>query len=346
MEEAIRSDEGAHVVPLRTAAPPPPPVVELVAQAMRIAVGLATLATEALIEAVTRTLGPEPVATTELTAEEGPPTSGFPLLAGAALGVALETVRWSARAVETMTRSAELLFGLAPRPAFVREPFERAAGALGALDARWREQRPHDEEAAGDFLKLLVPQIVDAILDQVDLNELVRSRVEIDRLVDGVDVGRVVERLDLDEIVARVDLNAIVQRLDLNAVVDRLPIDEIVGRIDIDRIVSRIDLDAVVSRVDLDAVASRLDVEAIVRKLDLGAIAQEVIDEIDLTETMREAMGSMTNETVGGIRVQSMNADRAISRLVDRFLQRRADRDPEDVRGDQPTAPTDPEDPT
>ena len=31
---------------------------------------------------------------------------------------------------------------------------------------------------------------------------------------------------------------------------------------------------------------------------------------------IQDAVGSMTNETVGGIRVQSMNADRAISRLA------------------------------
>lgn len=327
MEEPIRSGEGARVVPLRTTAPPPPPYAELLGQAFRIAAGVATLTADALLEAVTRTLGPEPDAAAELEGEEGPPASGFPLLAGAAIGLALETVRWGARAAETLGRSAELVFGHAPRPDFVREPFDRAAGALSALDARWREERPHDEEAAGDFLRLLVPQIVDAVLDQVDLNELVRSRIEIDRLVDGVDVGRVVERLDLDEIVARVDLNAIVQRLDLNAVVDRISIDEIVARIDVDRIVSRVDLDGVVARIDLDAVASRVDIEAVVRRLDLGGIAQEVIDEIDLTEIIREAMGSMTNETVGGIRVQSMHADRAISRLVDRVLQRRGDRD-------------------
>jgi hypothetical protein len=35
-------------------------------------------------------------------------------------------------------------------------------------------------------------------------------------------------------------------------------------------------------------------------------------------------MGSMTTETVGGIRVQSMNADRAIARLVGRVLGRDA----------------------
>lgn len=330
MEEPIRSDEGARVVPLRTAAPPPPPFAELLSQAMRIAVGLAVLTTDALIGAVARTLGPEPEAGSDLEAEEEVPAAGLPLLAGAALGVTVEMVRWGARAAETLGRSAELILGLAPRPAVVREPAARLAGALEALDARWVEQRPRDEEAATAFLHLLVPQVVDAVLHQMDLNEVVRSHVEVDRLIDDVDVGRVVERLDLDKIVARVDLNAIVQRLDLNAVVDRLSIDEIADRIDVDRIVSKVDLDRVVSRVDLDAVAARLDVEAIVGRLDLGAIAQEVIDEIDMTAIIGEAMGSVTNETVGGIRVQSMNADRAISRLVDRILQRRTDRDPND----------------
>jgi len=85
-----------------------------------------------------------------------------------------------------------------------------------------------------------------------------------------------------------------------------------------------------VDRIDVDAVAAKLDVEAVVRRLDLAAIAREVVDELDLPEIIRESMGSMTGETVGGIRVQSMNADRAISRLVDRLLQRsQADPDAE-----------------
>jgi hypothetical protein len=318
VEQPIRSGEGARIVPLRTAAPPPPPVTELLAQAMRIAVGLAVLSMDALIEAVARTLGSEPDVASELEAEEGPPPSGLPLLAGAALGVTLETVRWGARAFETLGRTAELMLGLAPHPAFVRQPVERASGVAEGLDARWREQRPRDEAAATAFLQLLVPQVVDAVLDQVDLNELVRERIEVDRVVDRVDLERVVARIDLDEVAERIDVDRIVERLDMHALVQRLPVDEVADRIDVER---------VVSRVDLDAVAGRLDVEAIVRRLDLAAIARDVIDEIDLTSIIRDAMGSMTTETVGGIRVQSMNADRAISRLVDRVLQRRGVRD-------------------
>ena len=318
MEEPIRSEEGALVVPLRTAAPPPPPFAELLGQAMRIAVGLAVLTTDAVIEAVARTLGPEPDAASDLEAEESLPASGLPLLAGAALGVALETVRWGVRAAETLGRSAELLLGLAPRPELAGRPFDRAAAVAQTLDARWRDRRPRDEEAAAAFLQLLVPQVVDAVLDQVDLDELIRTRIQVDRVVDLVDLERVVARIDLDEIAGRIDVDRIVERLDMRAVVDRLPIDEIADRIDVDR---------VISRVDLDVVAGRIDVEAIVRRLDLAAIARDVIDEIDLQAIIRDAMGSMTTETVGGIRVQSMNADRAISRVVDRVLQRGGGRD-------------------
>jgi hypothetical protein len=329
VEQPIRSDEGARIVPLRTAAPPPPPVVELFAQAMRIAIGIAVLSTDALIEAVARTLGSEPEAAAELEDEEGPAPSGLPLLAGAALGVAVETVRWGARAFETVGRTAELMLGLAPRPAVVQRPVERATGVAEGLDARWREQRPRDEQAAAAFLQLLVPQVVDSVLDQVDLNELVRERIELDRIVDRVDLERAVARIDLDEIAGRIDVDRIVERLDMHALVQRLPVDEVADRIDVERIVSR---------VDLDAVAGRIDVEAIVRRLDLAAIANDVIEEIDLAGIVRDAMGSMTTETVGGIRVQSMNADRAISRIVDRVLQRRGDRDgPSDADpGDAP----------
>ena len=94
-----------------------------------------------------------------------------------------------------------------------------------------------------------------------------------------------------------------------------MPVDEIVSRLDLDAIVASVDIDQVVRRVDIQAVADSLDLQALVRRLDLAAIASEVIEELDLMRSIQDAVGSMTNETVGGIRVQSMNADRAISRL-------------------------------
>jgi hypothetical protein len=325
-EGAVSPEPLGKVVPLRVAAQPPPPLEQLVEQTLRIAIGLTALASEVLAEAVARTLGREPFAEGEAPGDEpARPASGIPLIAGAAIGVALEGARWGARAATTMYRSAELFFSLVTSPGFVQEPLRQAGDRLGALDARWREQRPRDEDAAASFLRLLVPQVVDAALDQIDLNELVVERIELDRVIDGLDLDRAIGRVDIGAIVSRLDLDAIVERIDVRAVVERVPIDDIVSRLDLDAIVARVDIDQVVRRVDVQAVADSIDLQALVRRLDLTAIAREVIEEIDLTQIIQDAMGSMTSETVGGIRVQSMNADRAISRLRERLLGRTGD---------------------
>ena len=339
MEEGAASPAPiGKVVPLRVAAQPPPPLEQLVEQTFRIAIGLTALASEILAEAIARTLGREPLAEEEVPGDEtSRPASGVPLVAGAALGVALEAGRWGARAATTMYRSAELFFSLVTSPGFVQEPLREAGSRLGTLDSRWREQRTRDEEAAAALLRLLIPQVVDAALDQVDLNELVATRVEIDRIIEQVDLDRVIGHMDLDAIVNKLDIDRILERIDVGAIVERVPVDEIVSRLDIDAIVARVDLDQVVSRVDVQAVADSLDLQALVRRLDLTAIASEVIEEVNLTQIIQEAIGSMTTETVGGIRVQSMNADRAISRLVERLLRRSPDdADTSDTEVDEP----------
>ena len=322
-EGAVSPERFGKVVPLRVAAQPPPPLEQLVEQSVRIAIGMTALASEVIAEAVARTLGREPYAEGEAPHDEtARPATGVPLVAGAAIGVALEGARWGARAATTVVRSAELFLSLLTSPGFVQEPLRQAGDRLGALDARWREQRPRDEEAAASFLRQLVPQIVDAALDQIDLNELVAERIELDRVVDRLDLDRVIDRLDINAIVARIDIDRILERIDVRALVERVPVDEIVSRLDLDAVVASVDLDQVVRRVDVQAVADRIDLQALVRRLDLTAIAGEVIEELELVKLIQDAVGSMTNETVGGIRVQSMNADRAISRLRERLLGR------------------------
>jgi len=327
------------VVPLRVAAQPPPPLEQLVEQAFRIAIGLGALATEVLAEAVARTLGREPFAEGEAVVEETEhPAAGLPLVVGAAMGLGLEVARWGARAAITAYRSAELFVGLVTSPAPVRAPLEQVSSRLGRLDDRWLEQRPRDEEAAATFLRLLIPQVVNATLDQVDVNELVAERVELDRIVERVDLDRVIARIDLDAVVDGIDIDRIVRQLDLRGIVERIPVDDVVSRLDLDAIVARVDIDGVVSRVDVQAVADRIDLQALVQRLDLATISNEVIEEIDLTGIIQEAMGSMTTETVGGIRVQSMNADRAIARLVGRVLGRDQDR-PAEAETPEPREP-------
>jgi hypothetical protein len=87
-----------------------------------------------------------------------------------------------------------------------------------------------------------------------------------------------------------------------------------------------VDLDAIAARIDLDAIAARIDLNAIVASLDLAGLTEQVIDEVDLGEIIRESSGSMATETVDALRVQGMRGDQLVSRLVDRVLLRKGER--------------------
>jgi hypothetical protein len=121
----------------------------------------------------------------------------------------------------------------------------------------------------------------------------------------------VVQRMDLTEVVLRrVDLGRIVL-----AVLDRIDLTELV--------LQRVDLDRVIAAADLDAAAARLDVDAIAARLDLVGVAEYIIDAVDLPEIIRTSTGSVATEAVRGARMQGIDADEQLQRVVDRVLLRR-----------------------
>ena len=85
-----------------------------------------------------------------------------------------------------------------------------------------------------------------------------------------------------------------------------------------------------------DLIRDNVDIEAIVETVDLAGLTQQVIDEIDLPSIIRESTGSMTTETVRGVRVQSYEADQAVERVLGRMHLRRK------ARPTEPPAPVDP----
>lgn len=137
------------------------------------------------------------------------------------------------------------------------------------------------------IVRALAPDVVRAVLDQLDLTAIVRERVDIDAVVEDIDVDAVAARLDLDLVAARLDIGQIIDR------------------------------------VDVDAVAARVDLDAIVARLDLIGLADFVVDGIDLPGIIRESSGSMASEALRGVRLQSLEADDAVSRVVSRWLLRR-----------------------
>jgi hypothetical protein len=72
----------------------------------------------------------------------------------------------------------------------------------------------------------------------------------------------------------------------------------------------------------VDAVAGRLDVYAVIDRIDLYELAQQVIDAVNLPEIIRDSTGSMASEAVRGVRMQSIEADEAIARIIDRVFRR------------------------
>ena len=229
----------------------------------------------------------------------------------------------------------------------------------GPLRASGQAQRAAARAASESWLGYLVPRLVAAVLDRLDLTELVTRRVDLDRVAQHLDIEAVLDRLDLTELViGRVDLNRVAQGLDVGAVLDRLDLTElVVSRVDLDRVARALDVEAVldrldltelvVSRVDLDRIARALDIEAIAGRLDLNALAaridliglaEQVVVGIDLPQLIRDSTGSVASEGVAGVRMGGMEADQALAHFVDRVLRRRPRHPPSEQGPDRPAA--------
>jgi len=209
-------------------------------------------------------------------------------LAGAGLGAAVTAAEAAAAAAGSAAEAVAPFISWAVNPRFAKDATEVASGAARVLDGQWKTAQAETVQAASAFLAVLVPEIAGALFDQVDLTALVRERVDLNAIVDDVDIARILERVDVDQVVAKVDV------------------------------------DGIVDRVDIDRVTERVDLPAIIERLDLTAIALEVVDDIDLPTIVRESSGALASEGVQTVRVQGMNADRLVSRVVDKVLRREA----------------------
>ena len=184
---------------------------------------------------------------------------------------------------------------------------------------------------------------VDAILDRVDLTNVAKERLDINAVVSTVDIDSIIDRLDLDALAARIDVDAILDRVDLtNVAKERLDINAVVSTVDIDSIIDRLDLDALAARIDVDAILDRVDLTNVAKeRLDINAVVSTVdIDSIiDRARPRhpgqrgdrrdRPAGDHPSIERVAGlrdgsnVRVQSIEADRAVERVIDRFRPHR-----------------------
>jgi hypothetical protein len=216
------------------------------------------------------------------------PSRDVPLvLLDVAIGTAASGLGGLARGRRVVSRVAAPV----TRPAAwaVRTVADRVPAVFdGPLRASGQAQRAAARAASGSWLGYLVPRLVAAVLDRLDLTELVIQRVDLDRVAQHLDVEAVLDRLDLTELV-----------------------------------VSRVDLDRVARALDIEAIAGRLDLNALAARIDLIGLAEQVVVGIDLPQLIRDSTGSVASEGVAGVRMGGMEADQALAHFVDRVLRRR-----------------------
>ena len=173
------------------------------------------------------------------------------------------------RAVEPLARD---VVGLLARPPFVPAAWTPAEIAHRLAD-RGRGVRlagvEDAEVAGGEALDLVIPTVLDRVLDRIDITELVLQRVELDRIVDAV-----LDKMDLTQVVLdRVDLGTVI-----NAALD---------------------------------------------DIDIAEIANQVIDDVNLPEIIRESTTGVAGDVIDGARLRAVQGDELVNRLVDRLLLRR-----------------------
>lgn len=173
----------------------------------------------------------------------------------------------------------------------------RPARLVEALAQRGRMERDARVRTLEHVVAAVVPAVVHHLAELVPLTELIRQSVDLDVLVADVDLDAVASRIDLDPLAARIDVEAILDRVDLNEIVKE--------------------------RLDINGVVRTVDIDSIIDRIDLVALANEVIDEIDLPYIIRQSSGSLASESVRNVRIQSIEADRAVERVIDRFRLRR-----------------------
>jgi hypothetical protein len=88
-------------------------------------------------------------------------------------------------------------------------------------------------------------------------------------------------------------------------------------------VLATVDLTSLVLRnLDLDRVVDRVDVQRVIDRVDIVGVAENVIEELDVPEMIRESSGTLAADTIEGLRIQGMNADSSLTRLMDRLLRR------------------------
>lgn len=177
---------------------------------------------------------------------------------GATVVVARPVVGVTSALVRAFAPLARDTAALVARPPLVPEPLTPAAW-IDALSHHGRTVRLAGSEdlevAGGEALDVVIPTVLERVLDRIDITELVLQRVDLERIV-----GAVLDRMDLTEVVLeRVDLGRVI-----NGALDQIDLNDLVR--------TRVDLAGIAEEVIDD-----VDLPEIIRDSTTG-VAGAVVD--------------------------------------------------------------------
>ncbi len=240
-------------------------------------------------------------------------------VANLALAVGWRASHVSAAVVGRVVRVTSPVVSVALDPPLVPGRWAPSRFVRG-LTASWAMERADAIQAFTQLTQVVTPAAAHVVDDLVQPQALVLSamqQVDLDPVVTAA-----LADLDFDSVVAQ-----LLDATDLNAAVEKL-----IEQTDLERAIStgleHLDITAVVlEHVDapklVDGLMARLDTTRLVLdNVDIVALAEAVIEGVDLPRLVRESSGSIASETVDSVRLQGIDADRAVARLVDRLLRR------------------------
>jgi hypothetical protein len=302
------------------AAQPTLELADAVTQVVRVGFGLVSVALAEVLRAVEQA---QPV-----RHERGPQVPAVSV-ADLVVGTAWTAARLSGRLATTGTRVAAPIIGSVLRPPLVPTILQ-PGHMLQLVVERWQRDRPETVRTLSYWSTTVLPGAMEATLRQVDVEHVVSvllDRIDVDALF-----ADVIRRIDLETLVI-----AVLGRIDLTRVASAVDLDSLMAtvlqRLDLEALVKaslhQVDLSStVIEQVDLgrvvEAAMQQLDLTKIVlEQVDLIGVADYVISGIDLPEIIRDSTGSMASEAVRDVRLQGVDADAAVARVVDRLLRRR-----------------------
>src|SRR5688572_20591497 len=131
-------------------------------------------------------------------------------------------------AISLVRRVADPAVRVALRPPLLPRALQ-PAGAIEMLERRGQQERHSGSRQIERVLEMLVPVLVEQLLDLIDLNALVKRHLDVEAIVAGMDLDAVVDRVDVDRVAGRLDVDAVLDRIDLTAIVrERVDLDAVV----------------------------------------------------------------------------------------------------------------------